>query len=518
MKKRVSWLVVSAAIAAMLGMVCVIGRPTAARAAQAQPIDMYLIAGQSNAVGYSTAPATGDTFSNVMYAGQVNCPVGSTSGANDYLNPYRTSVTKGLGRSAAYIGPEYGMAKVLDGIYTADHKAMIFKSAAGGTSLRNLDSGQSGTYGNWLPPSARAGASTNSATGVQYDNFVKNFKTVYNKLVADGYAPRVKGMIWMQGEADRAVPNQYKPLITQLIADIRSDLSTATGDDLSQMPFVMGEISDTFGEASSLSVNRAFNAMLHSVTDTVSNTAVIASGPYAINADTAVLGTDRYHWNTADMYAIGQLFGQQLLTMAQDAVIDMSRNGTGTLPFSNGAVQYSVQDGSLTLTPVPHDACRLDTLLVNGAAVTLNDGRYTAALSGTVTVQAEFTALTPYNVSYKPMGNFPAGEYNRPVYGEGQTVVVKVTPPKGYVVKAVTFNGAEMTYDAATDTYSAGPITGDSAVAVTFTKQSVEPTPEVPAEPAAPETPKKKGCGSELAAALSLLSAVGLGLLFVKRA
>lgn len=335
------------------GGCCVCPRAHTAARPKGRYIDLYLIAGQSNAAGYSSVSGvTRQTFSNVMYAGEVNRPVGASGGSNSYLADFADSVTTGLGRSGNYIGPEYGIAEVLDQLYTGDHKALIFKSAAGGTSLQNTNSGESATYGNWLPPSERNNYPENAATGVQYDVFMENFTAVYNKLVAQGYTPRVRGMAWMQGEADRSAPGTYKSLIQTFIADIRADLSDVTGADLSQMPFVMGEISDTFGSYGNVNTNRAFNDMLHEAASLVPGTAVTESGRYVINDANGIVGTDQYHWSGPDMEEIGMLFAEEILALASDIVrVNLDDTVSGTAVFSNGAVTYAFDDGTLTLTP-----------------------------------------------------------------------------------------------------------------------------------------------------------------------
>ncbi|MGN1053269.1 MAG: hypothetical protein ACI4SH_07780, partial [Candidatus Scatosoma sp.] len=96
-------------------------------------VDMYLIAGQSNAAGYSPKGAENQTFTNVWYTGEVNKTLDGT-GANANMGDYTayTNVTVGQGKSQNEIGPEYGIAKVLNDYYSGDTKALIVKSAAGG--------------------------------------------------------------------------------------------------------------------------------------------------------------------------------------------------------------------------------------------------------------------------------------------------------------------------------------------------------------------------------------------------
>ena len=310
------------AVAAALAAVCLAAmsfvftgaRADSAQAAETNYIDMYLIGGQSNAAGYSSyGDVTKQTFGHILYAGETDRQIGTTTTTSNYIRNFSSAVRVGLGAGGTFIGPEYGMAGVLNGLYAPDNKAIIFKSAAGGTSLLNTNTDNSALFGNWLPPSERDNYPENTATGVQYDVFMENFTAVYNKLVSQGYTPRVRGMAWMQGEQDRHARSQYRTVIQSFIADVRSDLSEITGTDLSQMPFVMGEISRTFNAYGDRPVNMAFNAMLHEIPDLVPVTSVIESGQFDVNDATGTVGTDIYHWNGPDMEQVGRMFAEAIL-------------------------------------------------------------------------------------------------------------------------------------------------------------------------------------------------------------
>ena len=529
MKKRFTYPVAAlAAVCLIAAAVAFVPGPHTAAAAESRYIDLYLIAGQSNAAGYSSVSGvTRQTFSNVMYAGEVNRPVGASGDSNSYLADFADSVTTGLGRSGNYIGPEYGMAEVLDPLYTGDHKALIFKSAAGGTSLQNTNSGESATYGNWLPPSERNNYPENAATGVQYDVFMENFTAVYNKLVAQGYTPRVRGMAWMQGEADRSAPGTYKSLIQTFIADIRADLSDVTGADLSQMPFVMGEISDTFGSYGNVNTNRAFNDMLHEAASLVPGTAVTESGRYVINDANGIVGTDQYHWSGPDMEEIGMLFAEEILALASDIVrVNLDDTVSGTAVFSNGAVTYAFDDGTLTLTPAAAAGFYLASLTVNGTPAEETDGQYTAAAAGgVVELAAVFSPLPVYRLSYEldeSMGTVVAG--HRPTScAYGLTFTIRVWHKPGYEVAGVTCNGADMTLSAEINEYTAEytspAVTGDSTVVITFraaeNTDPVTPPDETPPDDTPTDGTQNPGdgegasggCGGALAGTLALAAA-----------
>lgn len=315
-------------------------------------IHMYLIGGQSNASGATVmASAVNEdltkTFHGFIYAGETEKlwnGEGQGQGAQPSTieNPVEP-LRAGLGRSELHIGPEYGMADALSAQYpnAADvdgRKVVIFKSAAGGVALRNLATGdQNVKYGTWYPRSLRAKLPESELyahTGKQYDLFVSNFKKVYDNLVAQGESVKIMGMAWMQGESDKGAPAEYKKILASLIADLREDLSEITGQDLSDMRFVAGELSETQGgeagsasasiRASAVARNKNFNAMLASLAseNTVENFRVIPSGalPMHLEDGTALhvnhttgLTVDHDHWAADQAVALGRLFGNALI-------------------------------------------------------------------------------------------------------------------------------------------------------------------------------------------------------------
>jgi len=335
-KKAIS--IVCAAFLSVCTVAIATPKTASANTSEPTPIDMYLIAGQSNAAGYSSKGFKNltETFENVGYGGEVQRYFRSTTtpSSSCYLEyeDFIWGVRSGLGASGGYVGPEYGIAKVINGQYEnrADgRKAFIFKTAAGGTSLRDIDGDigtTTGNWGNWYPrslwpagykPNTATNQVTNDATGYLYELFVENFEIVYNELKDNGYAPVVKGLAWMQGEQDLDFPTQYKELLKTFIQDIRSDLAEITGDNaVNSMPFVIGNIAPTFSVYNNPLVP-TFNQMQASLAqemdagvDTIS-----ADGLVIVNQDGTYNGTDKYHFNCTDAEILGTRFGEKLLQL-----------------------------------------------------------------------------------------------------------------------------------------------------------------------------------------------------------
>lgn len=285
--------------------------------------DIYIIAGQSNAAGYSSKGGSlGGVFENISYAGEINVPRnGGTPAQSCLAYPFVEEVTEGLGRASGYIGPEYGMAEVLNEHYSASRRAMIVKTAAGGTSLNNYSSGENNEWGNWYPRSKwgdKTVDAENSPMGVLYQSLVDNVAAVCEQLEEHGYTPRIQGMAWMQGEADLANPAGYKRLIKAFIEDIRTDLKEITGDEsLETMPFVIGEIATSFSQANHPQVP-SFITMQREVAAEMENVFTVETDDLVIvNPDGTINGTDQYHFNKNDCRTLGNRFGETLYAYAR---------------------------------------------------------------------------------------------------------------------------------------------------------------------------------------------------------
>ena len=117
----------------------------------------------------------------------------------------------------------------------------------------------------------------------------------------------------------------YNKSITKSKRDLSALMLELTGGvtdcGASELPFFVGTISETFGDAkaSTIETNRTFIAMQKGLTNKIDRCYVIDNSGYAINrwdTDTnqnVVVGSDTYHWNQADALAIGQAVGKKML-------------------------------------------------------------------------------------------------------------------------------------------------------------------------------------------------------------
>lgn len=508
-KKRVLSIVAAAALifAALIGF---LGAPAKAEEA-VKPIDMYLIGGQSNAAGYSLASKgnVDGSFSNVMYAGEVDKRLdgtGAGSGSNLYsYATYKKAVTVGCGVRNGYIGPEFGMAKSLNSYYNGDKKAIIFKSAAGGTALQDKKSGLSATYGNWYPRSMWKTGFTPDAsvspTGVQYKNFIDNFRQVYNTLKDNGYEPKVKGMVWMQGEDDLGAASAYKTLIKALISDIRTDVAEITYDrDNEVMPFVIGEIATTFAVYNNPSVPE-FNNMQREVAAETAGVYTAKTDDLIIVGANGIEGTDKYHFSGADMVTLGERFAEKLIAATDETLVSLNVIG------KNGTASYKLSDdrSKVTVTLKPGKNYKTSSVTVNGVEfvdkVQDNELTFDVGDEKRFAVKVKFAKKSAIAVKVE-CGEGGRAEADTPVY-EGDRIVVTVKPDAGYKVRSVSIDGVELTLNAETGKYESEPTATASTVKVEFERENAADD-------------GKSGCGGKNAA-LAVGFAIAVAALALKR-
>ena len=252
-----------------------------------------------------------------------------SAGAN-WMNKKDFGLSRaGLGENNGRIGPELGMAKGLSAYYNEESgkKAVMIKYAVGGTNLQDAVGGLNSSDGNWCPPTwlEQHGKVNSSLSGGLFDKFMKEFTQRWAELKAMGYQPEVKGLYWMQGEADKGSPDTYAKIFKVFASDFRNSITEISGQDCSNMPIFIGEIAETSGsaDAGTVATNKAFIAMQNKLTTKgdakyVENTYIIKSGTFPINAlnsngTSYAVGSDSWHWKWQDAITIGKLVGESII-------------------------------------------------------------------------------------------------------------------------------------------------------------------------------------------------------------
>ena len=322
--------------------------PEAPETEEKNILDIYLIAGQSNAAGhtkvtnanalYQVAPELQTGYSHVLYAGNARQNNGDVLQNND--KTWRPAkIGFGIERSGVYIGPEAGIAAALSEYYNEEsgRYAGIIKMAHGGTGLLNNTTG-SNQFGNWMPPSyaehLNIAWENEPITGVLYRELLATVERHVTDLAATGVefdGVCIKGLYWMQGCNNRYVPNEYRLAFIMFAEDLRADLSELmielTGEDCgaAEMPIFVGTISETFSmqdEDTPRTVNRPFIRMQKELPKAVDQCYIVDNSGYAIGrwdtelGELVVLGSDAAHWNQDDMLEIGMNAGHMMAEVA----------------------------------------------------------------------------------------------------------------------------------------------------------------------------------------------------------
>lgn len=468
-----------------------------AKAVENEILNVYLIAGQSNAVGLSKTDSITDAeklaeytagYSNVLYRGR---------GDSVNITNYTTTVTTGLGSTAAHVGTEVGIAEVISK-NDPDRKSLIIKRAVGGTYLVDEKTVTDQNGGNWCPPSMRSETPLSELTGVLYDQFVDLVEESVEYYQAEGYTVHLKGTFWMQGEAETdssARAQQYETHLTALINDLREDFEPIFDNYAPSAPFVIGKIAPTFNGG---------NGYVDEVRAAQNRVAVSLSRVYTVETDDYVIVDpttqlpadgcyDRYHFCGDDIVALGRDVANCFLENNIPALeVVTGKNGSADMHYR----EFDGENITVTFTPNTHFS--IGKLIKNGVDVTEQMNGNTFVVEDTdeyVILKMEFLEDAKYTM--KLDYNRDCGEIQKSLYGyyyyAGQTVAVKVQPIKGYVVKEVKFDGMKLTANANGE-YEVVITSGANKLSVIFDEVAEVEPPKT--EDTAPPIAGNKCCGS----------------------
>ena len=337
-------------------------------------VDVYLIAGQSNAVGFgsdglSTSilndPRYTDGFEDVLYYGR-----GDSNVVNELV-----SVKVGLGKDKSSVGAEIGIASAVSG---SNRMSAVIKHAVGASYLYpTTDGSVAEASGTWTPPSyiEKYGVDTSSnKIGDIYEAFLKTVTDGIALLKAEGYTPVVKGIWWMQGEAEtnnESRSRAYEELLTMLIAEMKKDVGAIVGADLSSLPFVMGKITrnpnPSYSQPAYIDL---VNAAQVAVTSKVDKTFIVDTG--------SLRQLDGWHYCADAQHWIGTQFIDAIVSA--DGKYSVTVNGANVNMVGGGA---KVEGETVTVTFTPYENCTLNSVKMkigNGEAVEIEldaNGSYT---------------------------------------------------------------------------------------------------------------------------------------------
>lgn len=387
-------------------------------AAKEKVLDVYLIAGQSNASGSTyvtdafrnSDPLFTEGYENIYYSGVSRTSVDDVLPTNK-VN-FVQNVKAGMGKTESFMGSELGIAKALSVYYngTNGNEAAIIKYGAGGTRLFDNLTGPDKPEGNWTPPSW---LKTHSPAGEKSGGLYRNFlslveETVYYYRVLGYTEINLCGIFWMQGESDQQEENValYADLFAALVSDMRSDLGRIFDNETATAPVLVGEISKGFANEIT-EENLAFIELQRGLAEKVSNTYIISSSEYI----SGTRADDPWHWTCEDMLQIGMAVGEQFLTLkGQGGLISppvesayvaevLDSDGTSVGKYVSLAWAINTAPAGATVKLLRDVTLTGSLNLGNRNAVTLDGNGYTLTVSAVDTAMRLTTVdLTFVNV------------------------------------------------------------------------------------------------------------------------
>ena len=244
MMMKNAWMTLIAVAVLMGGMTAVSADEEEARAPADGKLKIFILAGQSNMVGFGQLEGSPGTMEWYLEEdpeayGHLVDQDGDAVVRDDvwivnlsYPDAEQQGwLTTGYGADEGHIGPEYGFGFAVGDYY--EDPVLIIKSAWGGRSLVH----------NFLPPSSEEYPEPESDgdKGFQYAEVVRHVTEITGDLEKyypdyDGEGYEIAGFGWHQGWNDRIDPaavDAYEKNMENFIKDIRNDLGSP------ELPFVI---------------------------------------------------------------------------------------------------------------------------------------------------------------------------------------------------------------------------------------------------------------------------------------
>lgn len=337
-----------------------------------QTIDIFLLAGQSNAHGHavvSDLDANQLTQDGLFYTSWHDNT--SNASSTQYYTSWATSLVAGNTRGdsssstiggSTMFGPELGFVERANSINLTDGQPIgVLKHAIGASSL--TDVGGANDLSDW----------DLTATGAKKGDALRAFKLAIadglTKLTNAGYSYRLAGMIWWQGESGGADSD-----LIAFIDHMRTWLDDNSYLSMSkaQFPFVITGTTDYWGSTYEANVANqdgyvgfvnsqdiaaptwADRTLVHPGSNETYNTdAGDVSRGYGGNVGDSVGGPDFNNDGVNDMFAIGRAYADQMdlaktgntnsLWQPDDVELWLDSSDTNTTTFS-GSNLVSIKD------------------------------------------------------------------------------------------------------------------------------------------------------------------------------
>lgn len=274
---------------------CVLGSVSG----HAGPIDVYIMAGQSNMVGgqWDPLPPGLTPQSDVLYQYLLHTSQPNQQSAN--WMPLHNLAGEVLG-GAAYAS-ELSFADAMK--HRRPNPVAIIKVAANGTSLA----------GNWHP---LTGTHVWTPGGL-YDWMLDKVNASLSQLSGQGYQPNVSGFVWVQGEGDSSnagTAADYNENLALLAQTIRTDLGVP------ELPFLFNQL-----HASLVVTGTNQYKWRDTVRASQAEADAADANMFMVNADDLPLSSDSIHFKGSMQVELGRRFADLLEPSADfnyDGVVD----------------------------------------------------------------------------------------------------------------------------------------------------------------------------------------------------
>ena len=336
-----------------------------------------------------------------------------------------------MGKSDTAVGAEIGIASALG---NSGEMHAVIKYAVGGTKLHPFN-GTTWTSPSYIEAVQNDDDATNdinakwTKVGDYYKEFMKTLEDGLALLVAEGYTPVIKGLWWMQGEAETTLDAdwapEYEKLLTYLVDDMRNDIAeiandaSLNGED--PMPFVIGKINRNPANTEQAQQDKVdiVNAAQAAVAGKRANVSVIdAKNSYKY------FQYDSWHYNTETQMYLGEQFVANVLKAENKYLVyaDGRYAGINTGMYTAGesvTVNFKTAEG--------YGITNLTMQIGDGEVteIALTDGKYTIDSMPAANVRFVITAsaedvVTEYGTI--PGEYYEAGDYPFVIFKNGEFV------------------------------------------------------------------------------------------------
>ncbi len=447
----------------------------------AKALDVYILAGQSNAAGFTpvaglykgyTYGGTVDEeklaeyengYTDVLYYGVTQSADPATAGARLQF------VHAGQGHAGTRLGPELGFAEAMSDYYGGENgKAAVLKYAVGATSLGNFQNSTSDEFGTWMSPSMIEEYGEESLcpnAGLLYENLLVTVHMGLRAMIEAGYEPAIRGVMWMQGEADSTredLANLYQKHLSALITDLRGDLTgimteLEIAQDCSATPFVIGKIGADLQNAAYEDVVRE-----QMQKTAASMTAVRCAETGDLLVPDPNDNNDVWHFSAKGILAVGNRFAEML---AQETGKKAPVTFEVTFDSAGGST-VTAQEVKQWLTATEPEAPARDGYTFLGWFT--GDGELFDFDGTAVGEDVALTAHWQQIVYTVTVGDIENGHVTLSAESgvPGAQITVTATPEEGFVLEAIYVNGQPLEGNSFT-------LQADSTVTASFVPEEI---------------------------------------------